>query len=262
MKAIEIAAVFEQIAPISLGLADDRAAGNLGFRIGDSAVDVTGVGVAWYMSTEVVQAAVDRGLNLLIIHEPDLWRYWASPFHSNPQPMTIEFNRRKMKQLMDHGICVYTAHTNWDLQMEVGMGPTLAATLGFTDRIKWDIGVGVYRIDMTFGQLIAHVKKSYGLDHVRCQGEDDMAVRTVVVGFGSIGSEADAIFANCADAGIFGELREWPFLQAREAGVGIIETTHLRSESIGFASVVREMRKRLPSVRFEFLETAFPYRLG
>ena len=262
MKASEIAAVFEQIAPVESGIASDRAAGFLGFRLGDPSIEVTGVGVAWWMSREVVDAAVAKGLNMLLIHEPELWRYYESPFHTNLQAMTIPFNVRKMKLLLDHGMCVYTAHTNWDLQMDVGMGPTVAAALGFTDRIKWDVAVGVYRIDMTFGQLVAHVKESFGLDHVRCQGDDAMPIRKVVVGFGSIGSEAEAILANGADAGIFGELREWPFLHAREAGVGIIETTHTRSESIGFAAVVREMRLRLPNVRFEFLEVPQPYRLG
>lgn len=259
MRASEIAAVFEQIAPISSGIASDRQAGFLGFRFGDPGIEVTGVGVAWWMSQEVIQAAIDKKLNMLLCHEPELWRYYESPFHSNLQPQTIGFNIRKMKQLLDHGMCVYTAHTNWDLQLEVGMAPTVAAALGFTDRLKWDVGVGVFHIDMTFARLIEHVKKTFGLTHVRCQGDAEKRVRTVVVGYGSLGSEVEAILANHADAGIFGELREWPFLHAREAGVGIIETTHTRSESVGFASVVTEMRRRLPNVPFEFLEVPFPY---
>lgn len=264
MKAHEIADVFEQIAPIESGLASDRANGFLGFRIGDPKIEVAGVGVAWTMSQEVLASAVRRKLNFLIIHEPELFRYYESPFHSNLQPMQMEFNRGKMKLLLEHNIAVYTAHTNWDLQKEVGMGPTLAAVLGFDDLLRWDIGVGVFKMPprTTLGSLISRVKKVMGLSHVRYQGNEKMPVRTLVLGFGALGSEAEAILANGADAGVFGELREWAFIHAREAGVGIIETTHLRSESLGFASVVTEMRRRLPEVRFEFLETPPAYKLG
>lgn len=261
MKAFEIAGVFEQIAPVESGIAADRATGFLGFRFGDRNSEITGIGVAWTLSVEVVQQALDKGLNMLIIHEPDLFRGYDSLFHTNMQPATIPFNLRKMKMLLDGGICVYTAHTNWDLQMEVGMAPTLAKFLGFDDLVKWDVGVGVFRLrDMTFGRLVAHVKQRMGLPLLRVHGDDAMPVGTVVLGYGSIGSEAEAVLVNNAQAGIFGELREWPFFHAREAGIGIIETTHLRSESIGFSSVVTEMSKRLPGERFEFLETPQPIR--
>jgi len=263
MKACEIASVFETIAPISTGIASDIENGFLGFRFGDRNVEVTGVGVAWFLSQEVVDAAVRKKLNMLIIHEPELFRQYVSPFHSNMQAATIPFNLDKMKKLLEHDICVYTAHSNWDLQTQVGMAPTVAKALGFSDLIKWDIGIGVFRIGKTtLSGLIKHVKKCMKLAHVRFQGRDDLPIKTVVLAYGSMGSEVEAILANNADAGIFGELREWPFIFAREAGVGIIETTHVRSESIGFASVVTELHSRLPDVRIEFLEVPYPFRLA
>jgi putative NIF3 family GTP cyclohydrolase 1 type 2 len=174
---------------------------------------------------------------------------------------TMPSNVRKMRLLLDHDMCVYTAHTNWDLQLEVGMGPTLARMLGFGKRLKWDGCVGIYELeDMTFGRLVKHVKSRMGISHVRVWGGDDMPVRKLALGFGSLGSEVEAIVANGADAGIFGELREWAFLAARESGVGIIETTHLVSESIGFRAVVTEMSRLLPDVKFQFLDIPFPYR--
>ena len=63
----------------------------------------------------------------------------------------------------------------------------------------------------------------------------------------------------CADAGIFGELGEFSFILAREAGTAIIETTHLVSESIGFHSVIDVMKEKLPEMKIEFLEVPFAY---
>jgi putative NIF3 family GTP cyclohydrolase 1 type 2 len=143
------------------------------------------------------------------------------------------------------------------------MGPTLAKVLGFTDLIHKDVCIGVYGVGpMSFADLVEQVKKRMNLESVRVQGDEDRRVETVVLGWGSMGSEVEAIVANGADAGIFGELREWSFLFAREAGVGIIETTHLVSESLGARGMVEEMQRRLPRLKIEFLETPFPYRLA
>ena len=263
MKAHEVAAVFEEIAPISSGVASDIRAGMLGFRFGSPEIEVTGVGMCWWMAEEVIDAAIAKGLNLLICHEPELWRRYESPWHTNLQPQTLEFNVRKMRKLLEHDMCVYTAHSNWDMQEEVGMGAGFARALGFTDLIRRDVIVGVYRVGpMRFAELIELVKSRLKLGHVRVQGDPDKRVETVVLGWGSMGSEVEAILANHADAGIFGELREWPFLFAREAGVGIIETTHALSESLGARPLVEEMQRRLPDVRIDFLDVPCSYRLA
>lgn len=263
MRAREVADVFEAIVPISLGIESDVENGFLGFRFGSPDVDVTGLGMCWWMSQEVIDAAIEKGFNFLISHEPELFRWYESPWHTNLRPEVLEFNKRKRKKLEDNGMCVYTAHSNWDAQAEVGMGPGLARVLGFTDMIRRDVIIGVYRVGpMIFEELIEHVKERMGLDHVRVQGDPEKRIETVVLGWGSMGSEVEAILANGADAGIFGELREWPMIFAREAGVGIIETTHTVSESLGAGMLVDEMKARIPDLKIEFLEVPFPYRLA
>jgi len=112
---------------------------------------------------------------------------------------------------------------------------------------------------MPFSDLVDRVKSATGLRHMRVQGNPDKVIKTVAVGFGNMGFVTDAIVANHADAGIFGELGEFSFIAARESGVAIIETTHLVSESIGFRSVVDVMKQRLPDMRIEFLEVPFAY---
>jgi putative NIF3 family GTP cyclohydrolase 1 type 2 len=263
VKAREIARVFETIAPLSLGIPDDLANRYLGFRIGSRETEVRKAGVAWCLSKEAVDTAVRKKMQMLIIHEPGIFSTWQSPFHTNLEPLTIPNNIRKMEQLMEHGIVVYTAHTNWDNQQEVGMGPTVAKALGFTKKVKTDVTIHVYEIEpVTLAGLIKHVKAKMGLKFVRYQGNPKKVIRRVVLAWGSMGSELEAIIANEADAGIFGELREWPFIWSRENNVGIIETTHLVSESIGFKSVVTEMSKRISGVKFEFINIPYPVKLG
>jgi putative NIF3 family GTP cyclohydrolase 1 type 2 len=260
MKATEIAGLFEEIAPVESGLPSDRERRVLGFRFGNPEIDVTDVGVAWFLSLEVIQEAIKEGLNLLLIHEPGLFYENRSPWHTTLLLDTNPVNLKKKQLLIENNICVYTAHSNWDLQEQVGNQPTFAKALGFTKEIKRDIAVGVFEIPPTsFSDLIDKVKTAVGLEHMRVQGDHDKLIKTVVVGFGGMGYGVDAILANHADAGIFGELGEFSFIAAREANVAIIETTHLVSESIGFHSVVEVMKKRVPSMRIEFLEVPFAY---
>ena len=60
MKAIEIGHAFEEIAPIEIGLQSDRDGRVLGFRFGNPDIDVKGVGVAWYLSMEVINEAIQK----------------------------------------------------------------------------------------------------------------------------------------------------------------------------------------------------------
>ena len=260
MQAREIAALFEEIAPIEAGLQSDRDRRVLGFRFGNPSIEVAGVGVAWFHAMEVIEQAVERGLNMLLIHEPHLFYDNNSPWHTSLLPETNPVNLEKKRLLIENNIVVYTAHSNWDLQRDVGMQPTFAKALGFRDEIKRDRAVGVYRIEtVSFSELIQRVKDVIGLQHLRVQGTPSKRITTVAVGFGNMGFVTDTILANDADAGIFGELGEFSFIAAREAGVAIIETTHLVSESIGFQSVVDVLKGKLPDVRIEFLEVPFAY---
>ena len=95
---------------------------------------------------------------------------------------------------------------------------------------------------------------------MRVQGDPNKLITTVAVGFGNMGFVTDAIAANNADAGIFGELDEFSFIAAREAGLPIIETTHLVSESIRFHGVVDAMKDTLPDMKIEFLEVPFAHK--
>jgi len=260
MKAVEVAGLFEQVAPVEIGLQSDRDAGVLGFRFGDPDVEVTGLGVAWYLSMEVIDEAIHKNLNLLLIHEPHLFYHSRSPWYTCLEAETNPVNLEKKRLLIESCTCVYTAHSNWDLQKTVGMQPSFARALGLTKEIRRDKAVGIYKVNrMPFSELVNVVKRAIGLERLRIQGDLNKVIGTVAVGFGGMGFAVDAILANHSDAGIFGELTEFSFMAARESGVGLIETTHLVSESIGFRTVAEVMKEKLPHIPIEFLEVPFAY---
>ena len=260
MQALEIAAAFEQIAPVATGNELDRTRRTNGFRFGNPRIEVTGLAVAWCLALEVIEGAIARGLNVVHVHEPHLFYSNDSPWYSCLLPETYPPNLKNQQLLIEHNLCVYTSHSNWDLQPDVGMQPTFAKALGLSNEIKRDRAVGIYAVEpMTFPDLIEMVRTATGLKHLRVQGDPRKQVNTVAVGFGGMGTVVDTILIHEADAGIFGEVNEFAFLAARESGVGLIEASHLVSESIGFRSVVDVMQAKLPDLRIEFLEVPFAY---
>ena len=261
MKAKEVGAVFEEIAPIEIGEESDREREDLGFRFGNPEIDVTGIGVAWYLAVQVIKAAIEKRLNLLFIHEPILFWENRNPWHTWLRAETNPINLEKKRLLTNNNICVYVAHSTWDLQQEIGMQPTFAKALGLDNEIKRDGVVRIYEVEtMCFSNLIHKVKTVLSLNHVWVQGREDKLVKKIAVGFGYMGYAVDAILVNGADAGIFGELNEFSFIAARDSDLGIIETTHLVSESIGFRSAAHAMKERLPEMIIEFLEVPFAYK--
>ena len=260
MKALDVARTFEEIAPVESGLASDIQARVLGFRYGDPTREVTGVGVSWWMAMEVIEQAIERGFNMLLLHEPDPFRDPISNWYSTYAPGTCPINLKRQRLLLEHNISVYTAHSNWDKQPDVGMQPTFAKALGLTDEICRDKVVGIYRIEpVTFAELIEKVKAATGMKHLRVQGPRDRIIKTVALGFGSMGDGIDPILRNGADAGIFGQLREKSFMYVREADRCVIETSHVVSESIGFGSVVGCLKAKMPELNIEFLDIPFGY---
>ena len=264
MKAKDVATAFEEIAPVSLGLPGDRQGRILGFRFGNPDIEVTGIGVAWCPAIEVIQQAVDEDLNFILAHEPGVFiNNGPSHWHSALMPETNPANLRRKKLLLDHDICVYTAHSNWDLQPEVGMQPTIAKAFGLTDEIKRDVAVGIYAVpEMTFEELIDMAKKATCLELLRVWGDRKRPLRKVGLGFGGMKNVVDSLIINGADAGILGVVGEFEFIHARENDMPIIEATHLVTESIGFRSVVTELEKKLPDARIRFLEVPFTYEFA
>ena len=188
MEAKRIADLLERIASMEGGLQSDRERRVLGFRFGNPEINVTGIGVAWYLAMGVIEQSIKQGLNLLLIHEPMLFYENNAPWHTCLLPETNPVNLRKKQLLIENRICVYTAHSNWDLQKSVEMQPTFAKALGLTKEIKRDIAVGVYRVQiMPFSDLINKVKTAIELKHMRVQGDRNKLITTIAVGFGGMG---------------------------------------------------------------------------
>ena len=70
MKAIEIARVIEEFAPVAIQETWD----NSGFCIGNPQTQINGVLLALDCTPEVIQEAIEIGANMIITHHPLIFR--------------------------------------------------------------------------------------------------------------------------------------------------------------------------------------------
>ena len=98
---------------------------NSGFLVGDLENEITGVLVALDVTPEVIEEAIEKGLNLIVSHHPLIF--------SGLKRITCgDSTGRMVTRLLQKGIAVYAAHTNLD-NLPWGVNGILAQKLGMRD---------------------------------------------------------------------------------------------------------------------------------
>ncbi len=256
----EAARAIEALAPLSLAESWDRP----GLQLGDPQAHLSTVVVALDPSPAAVTLALARGAELLVTHHP----LFLEPLHrldlSTPQG-------RKIRDLLCGGVAVYAAHTNLD-RARGGVNDRLAARLGLEE--VEDLGaepdgrpalgrVGRLAAPRRLGEFAREAARALGAPTARVVGDPDRRVERVAVCGGSGASLWPAARAAGAQVLVTGDVRHHAALDAREAGMALVDVGHATGERVAveiLAGVVRdwgEAAKR--GVRVEVLEVQEPW---
>ncbi|OEH93718.1 Nif3-like dinuclear metal center hexameric protein [Bacillus solimangrovi] len=120
-SAQEIIQAFEQFSPKSLAVEGDK----IGLQVGTLNKRVRKVMVALDVLDEVVDEAIEEGVDLIIAHHPLIFR----PI----KKLIIDQGQGKIiTKLIKHDIAVYAAHTNLDVT-NGGVNDLMADALGLID---------------------------------------------------------------------------------------------------------------------------------
>ena len=103
MKISEIISLIEEVAPISLQEEYDNA----GMQVGDKNNEATGVLLCIDVTEDIIDEAVQKGLNLIISHHPLLFKGLKNITGKN-------YIERVVIKAIKNDISIYAAHTNLD----------------------------------------------------------------------------------------------------------------------------------------------------
>lgn len=210
--------------------------------------EVSRVGAAVDACLPVIDAAVDAGVDLLLVHHGMFWQ--------GAQPIVGGYFE-KLRRAMEGNLAIYSVHLPLDMHPELGNNALLARALEVGETapfMEWKgrhLGVrvsGEWGRDDLEGRLAAAVD---GEVHV-CPGGPEV-VRELGIVTGGAGGEIAQAAAEGVDTLITGEGPHWSYTAAEELGVNLLYGGHYATETFGVKALAAHIGKR-EGLEWEFID--------
>jgi dinuclear metal center YbgI/SA1388 family protein len=219
----------EGIAPSRLSETWD----NSGLQVGSRDWPVRRVWTCLDALPEVVSAACQEQIDLLIVHHPLIFKPLKSVDFNSPAGHIIRMAAR-------HQMSIFSAHTNLD-SASGGVNEVLAARIGLKDlavlgsEINPGEGlgrIGVLETAMPLKTFAGKIKQDLGLSGVKFSGPPDLSVTRAALCSGSGSSMMSDFFASDAQVYVSGDMRYHDARDAEARGRGVIDIGHFGSEHL------------------------------
>ncbi|RMG36970.1 MAG: Nif3-like dinuclear metal center hexameric protein [Planctomycetota bacterium] len=257
--------------PLELGEEWD----NVGLLLGDPAAEVRSVMTCLTLTLDVVDEAIERGVQLVVTHHPILFR--------PAQKLTTDsVDGAIVWRLAGQGVAVFSPHTAYD-SAAAGINQQLAEALGLKsidalrpieggddaagrcDRPAEAAGSGTavegsggsvvgagrwgeLEVTVRLGEFLQRVRDVLGVRHLRFVGEPDRVVRRVAVACGAGGSFLeDAVACGC-DVMLTGEASFHTCLAARHRNLALVLPGHYASERPAMERLAERIGRAFPEL--------------
>lgn len=238
MTTGELAAYLDDYLQVN-GVPDSAAALN-GLQVENGGA-VTRIAAAVDASQAVIEAAIERGCDLLLVHHGLFW--------DGNVPLTGRRYRR-LQRLLTGGVAVYSAHIPLDVHERVGNNAVLARALGiqlrgtFSDYKGVDLGRWG-ELEIGREALAGRLEELLGGPVRLVPGGPEVVHRVGVITGGAGDRIADALAAGL-DAFITGEGAHHTYFDAVEGGINVYYGGHYATETWGVRALAEHV-----SARFE-----------
>ena len=209
---------------------------------------VARIGAAVDASTRTIDAAIERGIDLLIVHHGLFW--------PGLQPITGGW-RRMLERALKNDLALYSAHLPLDIHSVLGNNAQLARALGFenTEPFFEQKGqcVGLrMKAEISRTELVGKLEQSLG-GPVRMFPSGPEQVQRIGLITGGAGSEIYAVAGEGIDTFIAGEAPHWAAIAAEELGINLLLGGHYATETFGVKALAAHLSDRF-DVPWEFID--------
>ncbi|NJD03121.1 MAG: hypothetical protein FIA99_11135 [Ruminiclostridium sp.] len=241
--------------------------------IGNPEKEIKTVLVTWISDFRSIKAAVERGFDLLITHEPTFWT------HSNEVNRLNSLEDRsfmkkagmiKKKYIDESCLVIMRIHDIWDAFPEYGINYSWARFLGLGEKpaiissdgyqLRYDIEPCT--LDAFAGRIAGRTAE-LGEPMVQVIGEGSRIVSKIGLGAGYISTVPVALEMQCETSILCddGSLY-WSDIQcALDMDYPIIRVNHGTSEEPGIISLTRYLNENYPQIKAEHLPHSPYFRL-
>ena len=208
-----------------LSNAYDLDHGKIGLQFGSMNKEVKKVMIALDGTLEVVEEAVNKNVDFLLLHHPFLFYPMLNLNYDSPLG-------KKMSLVFKNDLNVFAMHTNFDVGQD-GMNDMLAQKLGLNDIHMTEEVVSnrtVLRIGtvepMPLKEFVKMVSQNLEENNPRYVGDDNKIIKTVGIVGGAGSSELYSALTNKCDVLVTGEVHHHQAYDALENGFTLVEVSH------------------------------------
>ena len=237
------------------------------YEFGSGRDDLTGIGVAWWIDSAMLEDFAAKSLNLGITHERVIYdvprQYcWGTPCRTDD----LEANQRIARLVQEHHIAIHRFHSNLDL-VDWGMPRALIDRLGWSSYPSdWSRGVPVVTVpETTLGQLMNDIKKRLKLPFLRYDGDLSRPVRQIGLAWGGLcqwWTAAACVAPLGVDVIVGGDIIDGVVRLCREQGWCIVDAMHHATELPAMQILTRKLRTRFPGVPVHMYENTAPWQVA
>lgn len=261
MTAREVTDIVLTLAPL-----DGQIKGDLnGLLYGDGDTVVTGVAVCWTPSAVVIRHAAAEGLNYILSHQPMFFLQGESEWYATMPEAKRPQNILRRRLLDCHGMVHCRCHSNWDAVADYGTADACALALEFPEPSYRSRYLRLYEVPpQSLGELAQWCKLRLGASHVRVAGDLARTISRVGIACSGVNPSwecLDEFILQDADAVIIGEGTDDTFRAALDAGLGLVETSHIACENPGMREFARLLADKLPNLSVQFIDAGPPWVL-
>lgn len=229
---------------------------NSGLLVGDGNDPVTKAAVCLDITNDVIEEAARAGAELIVSHHPVIFVKPARIGRDSP-----------VYRLIRNGIDALCVHTPIDMAKD-GISDLMARLIDFPDPEQAEVlhiihpaeGIGygkIFRLrEETTAEAIAEkAKAAFGCTVVRYI-DGGKPIRTAAVCSGAGNDEIYACIEKGVDALITGDVKHHGFIDAKNAGVTVIDAGHYHTETIICEPLLEKLRERFADVEFFLAQAA------
>lgn len=237
-KVKDIVSIIDALAPFDTALPWD----NVGLLAGDPEAEVTCIVTALDVTPGVIGEAKTQGAQLIVTHHPILFSPVRRVCADDPQG-------RLIVSMLEAGISMIAAHTNWDLAGG-GSNDALMQAAGFAGAV----GEGALRTaELTpplapdaLQQALCRSLKTQALFY----GDRTRPVRRLACCSGAGGEELSAAARTGADCYLTGELKHHELLEAMQLGLRVALVGHGPSEEPAADALNRALQSQADALQY------------
>jgi dinuclear metal center YbgI/SA1388 family protein len=214
----------------------------------DNSGAATRIGAAVDASTPTIDAAIERGINFLIVHHGLFW--------PGLQPVTGS-RRHMFEHAFQHDLALYSSHLPLDIHSVLGNNAQLAKALGlentepFFEKKGQCIGLKA-TAEVSRADLAQKLEHSLG-SPVKLFAAGPEQTQTIALITGGAGSEIYEVAGEGIDTFITGEAPHWAAVAAGELGINLLLGGHYATETFGVKALAAHLSDRF-DLPWEFLD--------